>query len=95
MTADTQTPSNKSWLITGANRGIGLALVRTLSQDDHHVIFCGVREPSTATDLLRLKERHANIHVIKMVSADDGDATAAADYIAKVRLIYNVHRRPN
>ena len=43
-------------LITGANRGIGLALARALAEHDLFV-FAGAREPATATELEELKNR--------------------------------------
>ena len=55
-----------SVLITGANRGLGLAFVRELLLlKPHHLIAC-CRDPETAEELQKLKKENANLHVLQL-----------------------------
>ncbi|KAK0190216.1 NAD(P)-binding protein [Armillaria mellea] len=65
----------KVYLITGANRGIGLALVSELAARNSDIsVFAGVRNPSTATSL-------EEITIVKYISADEEDNKALAKEI--------------
>ena len=74
MPADTnilaKTPT--VYLITGSNRGIGLALVRELaSNHPDSIIFAGVRSPSSAIELQAIALEHPErIFIAKLVAAD-------------------------
>jgi NAD(P)-dependent dehydrogenase (short-subunit alcohol dehydrogenase family) len=72
-------------LITGANRGIGLALAEALLQDGYAVI-AGCRRPEAAEDLQRLAASHA--HLIDIILLDvnsDELVSAAAASVGKIR----------
>jgi len=73
---------SQAWLITGANRGIGLELVKIVSS--HNIVFASARNPAKATELEQLASRNSNIHVIKLESTSVADATAAAHLIDAV-----------
>ena len=58
-------------LITGANRGIGLELVRQYLHEGWQVIAC-CRSPEKATDLSRLASRtRGNLHILPLDVRDD------------------------
>jgi NAD(P)-dependent dehydrogenase (short-subunit alcohol dehydrogenase family) len=68
-------------LITGANRGIGLALVREyLSRGDE--VFAGCRRPDEATELRALvKSSGENLHVLRLDVTRDESTAAAAQFV--------------
>jgi NAD(P)-dependent dehydrogenase (short-subunit alcohol dehydrogenase family) len=59
-----------TWLVTGANRGIGLEMCRQLAAAGHMVIATS-REPERATDLARLGVR------LERLDVSDGDSVRA------------------
>ena len=54
--------TQKTTLITGANRGLGLAFVKKLASDNWHVLAC-CRAPDSASELLKLASEHSNIQI--------------------------------
>ncbi len=77
-------------LITGANRGIGLALTRVyLERGDRVVATC--RHPGKAADLQRLKETHRDDLQILRLDVDLGrSAATAAEVVAEHMLRVDV-----
>ncbi|KAK0499275.1 NAD(P)-binding protein [Armillaria luteobubalina] len=73
----------KVYLITGANRGIGLSLVNEIATKKAEVsIFAGVRNPSTATSLEELSKKcPGKITIVKYISADEEGNRALAKEI--------------
>ncbi|KZP14526.1 NAD(P)-binding protein [Athelia psychrophila] len=72
------------YLISGANRGIGLAITAALAARPDTVVFAGARNPSTATELQALsRSMPSNVHIVKLASADEEDHKAAVDQIKK------------
>ncbi|PBK61995.1 NAD(P)-binding protein [Armillaria solidipes] len=73
----------KVYLITGANRGIGLSLVNELAAKNADIsIFAGVRNPSTASSLEELsREYPGKITIVKYISADEEGNKALAKEI--------------
>lgn len=65
----------QTWLITGANRGIGLEFVRQLL-DEGETIIATAREPSGAHALRSLAERHAGL-AIEAVDLERRESVAA------------------
>jgi NAD(P)-dependent dehydrogenase (short-subunit alcohol dehydrogenase family) len=63
-------------LITGANRGIGLALARVAAQRGHTVLGTA-RDPDAATDL-----RDTGAEILKLDAADPGSVWALAGALA-------------
>jgi len=72
------------WLVTGANRGIGLALVTQLATRPKTIVFASVRDTSKLGDLASLVSRHSNIHPIRLRLEIIDDAKQAATEITKV-----------
>jgi NAD(P)-dependent dehydrogenase (short-subunit alcohol dehydrogenase family) len=69
-----------NWLVTGANRGIGLELVRQLAQRGD-TVDAAARDPGAATELRGLAELHpGKVHLHRCDVRDDASvrATAAA-----------------
>ncbi|KAL8283751.1 hypothetical protein RQP46_005546 [Phenoliferia psychrophenolica] len=71
------------YLISGANRGIGLGLATALAKDPNNVIFAGARDPSKADALAALAKTNPNVKVLKLVSADLENNKAAISEIEK------------
>lgn len=74
---------HSSWLITGANRGIGYEIVSTLTQRPNTTVIAAVRDPSSAAkDFDALAQKAANgskIIVVKINSTSEVDAKAAVE----------------
>lgn len=51
---------NKTILITGANRGIGLEFVRQYAATNEFTVYAACRSPEKATDLLQLQQQYSN-----------------------------------
>ena len=67
------------YLITGANRGIGLGLVRKLLEDKDAVVFAGARDPSSANELKDLASASPDrLYLVKLNSGSVEDAKAVA-----------------
>ncbi len=67
-----------SYLITGANRGIGLELARQAAAAGGHVFAC-VRNPSAASDLQSLADKSdGRVRIIKMDVGDEDSIKGAA-----------------
>jgi len=76
--------SQTIYFITGAGRGIGLALVEKLASDTNNVILAGVRDTNLAADhpLAKLVAKKPDtIHLIKISSANKEDNEAAAQVV--------------
>ncbi|KII82622.1 hypothetical protein PLICRDRAFT_68561, partial [Plicaturopsis crispa FD-325 SS-3] len=83
--------SNTVYLVSGANRSIGLGLVKALVLRDNVIIFAGARDPAAATDLQALvKQYPGKVHILKLVSASKEDSEAAAAFVEKVAGHINV-----
>ncbi|KZO92386.1 NAD(P)-binding protein [Calocera viscosa TUFC12733] len=73
------------YLISGANRGIGLGIVAQLAVRENTVVFAGARNPSAATDLQALESKYpGKVHIVKLTSTDEADNKAAVAKIKKV-----------
>jgi NAD(P)-dependent dehydrogenase (short-subunit alcohol dehydrogenase family) len=69
-------PPSKTYVITGANRGLGLEFVRQLSATNSNTIIAGVR--SLKGDLTDLQALASNSHTIHILECD----TASLDSIS-------------
>ena len=68
--------------VTGANRGIGFALVEQLASRDNILIFAGARDPSKADRLNQLaQEKQGKIVVVKLDVTSEEDAKKAAEMV--------------
>lgn len=81
----------QTWLVTGANRGIGLGFVRHLVSAGHHVIATA-RDLEAAHDLRQLAQAHAE--QLRLVRLDIDDAASRAAFAealhdAKVDVLIN------
>src|SRR5258708_29742818 len=76
--------SNKTVLITGANRGIGLALVRAFLKRGVKKIYAGARNPSSLPDF-----GDPRVTPLKLDINDQNDIAAAAKQAANVDLLVN------
>src|SRR5438876_1577427 len=72
------------WLVTGSNRGIGLALVKKLAARKDVVVFATVRDPSKLGELDKIIAQHPNIHIIQLRVEVLQDTKQAASEIRKI-----------
>jgi len=72
------------WIVTGANRGIGLALVKQLAVRNDIVVLATVRDPSKVGDLATITAQNRNVHIIPLRVDVPQDAKQAATEIAKI-----------
>ncbi|EIN06166.1 NAD(P)-binding protein [Punctularia strigosozonata HHB-11173 SS5] len=80
---DSTTPT--VWLVSGANRGIGLGIVTVLAAKPDTVVFVGARNPSAAKDLHALADKYpGKLHVVKLVSGDRQGNDAAVEEIKRL-----------
>ncbi|KAJ7626198.1 aflatoxin biosynthesis ketoreductase-like protein nor-1 [Roridomyces roridus] len=70
------------YLITGANRGIGYGLAKTIAVRPNAVVFAAARDP-TAQSLTSLAASHPNVHPVKFVAGDQTSNEAAVAEIQK------------
>ena len=79
---DAEGVAMRTTLITGANRGLGLALAtRYAARPETHVIATA-RDRATASDLTRLAETHAGI--VTILEADVADDASIANVAATI-----------
>ena len=76
----------RSVVITGANRGIGLELVRQLlTLTPTPVVIATARDPSKATQLQQLVTSHPNhVHVLELEMTDYDDYSAIAGQVQTI-----------
>ncbi|KZT54349.1 NAD(P)-binding protein [Calocera cornea HHB12733] len=78
------TTSPTVYLISGANRGIGLGLVKFLAKRDNVVVFAGARNPSLAKELEEPETLYTGkVHTVELTSCDKEDNLAAVQKIKK------------
>ncbi|KZT54366.1 NAD(P)-binding protein [Calocera cornea HHB12733] len=71
------------YLISGATRGIGLAIVTQLATRENTIVFAGARDPSAAKGLQALESKYrGKVHIVKLTSPNEVDNKAA---VAKVK----------
>ncbi|TFK81889.1 NAD(P)-binding protein [Polyporus arcularius HHB13444] len=72
------------WLITGANRGIGLELVRQLLQAPSNIVVAACRNPSKATELQELAAKASGrLHLVALDVTSKESINQAAEEVAK------------
>ncbi len=54
-----------TYLITGANRGLGWAMVQQLAQAGE-TVFAGCRSPQRSAELQTLAANNSHIHVVQL-----------------------------
>ncbi|KAL1741174.1 hypothetical protein HDZ31DRAFT_84995 [Schizophyllum fasciatum] len=71
-----------TYLVSGANRGIGLGLVTALAGRPNTTVFAGARNPASASALNELAAKHPNnLHVLQLVNGDKPGNLAAVEQI--------------
>ena len=73
-----------SYLITGANRGIGFEIVKLLAQRPGTTIFAGARNPTKSPALQTLASHNPNIHILQLESTSYTDVQSAVETIRKI-----------
>ncbi|KAF8606034.1 putative short-chain dehydrogenase [Ceratobasidium sp. AG-I] len=73
-----------SYVITGANKGIGLEFVNQLSALPDTIVFAFARNLELATKLKELKAERDNVHLLQVDITNLEDLTKAAEYVSKV-----------
>ncbi|KIM82342.1 hypothetical protein PILCRDRAFT_820730 [Piloderma croceum F 1598] len=73
------------YLVSGANRGIGLGLVTTLARRDNVIVFAGARNPTAAADLHALVQQYpGKVHIVKLTSCDKAENKAVVATITDI-----------
>ncbi|CEP61971.1 SDR family oxidoreductase LALA0_S04e04808g [Lachancea lanzarotensis] len=71
---------SKSYFISGANRGIGFALVKLLSSNSTNTIVAGARNVEGATELKKWADLHTNVKIVSLdVSTAESNEEAAKE----------------
>ncbi|KZO92343.1 NAD(P)-binding protein [Calocera viscosa TUFC12733] len=71
------------YLVSGANRGIGLGLVTYIAARPDVIVFAGCRNPAAATDLDALVAKYpGKVYIVKLTSCEKADNEAA---VAKIK----------
>jgi len=73
--------ANAVVLVTGANRGIGLAFVRELRSRGARKVYAGARDPATVTE--------AGVHAMRLDVTKPEEVAAAAALASDVTLVIN------
>ncbi|ODV68025.1 NAD(P)-binding protein [Hyphopichia burtonii NRRL Y-1933] len=73
-----------TYFITGANRGIGFAIVNSLAENLNNKVIATVRDKSKAVDLLKLAEQNSNIHIIEVDVGDSKSIDTLDDQIQPI-----------
>ncbi|KAH9852411.1 NAD-P-binding protein [Lenzites betulinus] len=77
--------STTTWLITGANRGIGFEIVRQLLESPENLVVAACRNPDKATALRELKSAsQGTLHIIQIDVSDFDSVRAAAPQLEKL-----------
>ncbi|KAI4518100.1 NAD(P)-binding protein [Schizophyllum commune Loenen D] len=78
--------SSTVYLVSGSNRGIGLALVTHLASRSNTIIFAGARNPDAAFDLHALVAKHPDrVHIVELKAGDvEGNKRAVEEIRKKV-----------
>jgi hypothetical protein len=77
-----QNPSRRSRRAPSANRGIGLELVRQLSQDGDNLVIATARDPTKATELEKIKAASkAAFHVVPLDVASEASIHAVVPHV--------------
>ncbi|KAI8826048.1 uncharacterized protein EV422DRAFT_151001 [Fimicolochytrium jonesii] len=71
-------------LVTGANRGIGLGLVKAFAERPNTIVFATARNPAKSEELQAYVKQHTNVHILKLEATSDEDHKKVAEEIKKV-----------
>ncbi|TFK89373.1 NAD(P)-binding protein [Polyporus arcularius HHB13444] len=81
----TQMSEEYVWLITGANRGIGLEIVQQLLQSPSNIVIAACRNPAKATELQELaKKAGGKVHVVELDVSDKESINKAAKEVSEI-----------
>jgi len=73
------------YLVSGANRGIGLGLITSLARRENVIAFAGARNPTAAADLQELVLKYpGKVHIVKLTSFDKAENEAAVATIKAI-----------
>ncbi|GAA6003676.1 uncharacterized protein JCM10292_000681 [Rhodotorula paludigena] len=81
MSNTTANTSPTVYVVTGANRGIGLAIAATLAEREHALVFAAVRDPAKADALKALAKETGRIELLQYESPSEDSAKALAQAI--------------
>lgn len=69
--------SSTIYLVSGSNRGIGLAFVQHLAKDSNVVVYAGARNPDKANELQALAKEHPNRFFVVRLDSQDAESSKA------------------
>ncbi|CAH2350558.1 uncharacterized oxidoreductase [[Candida] railenensis] len=76
----------KTYLITGANRGIGYALTEELSKRSHTQIIATTRDAQNSNELVQLKEKTGNIDIIELDVSSEESIDGLDDQLKEIAI---------
>ena len=71
------------YVISGASRGLGYAVVEKLASRANSVIYAGARDPSKADKLQQLAQKHSNVQVVLLRADSVADHRTLATRVEK------------
>lgn len=80
-----------NFLITGANRGIGLELTKQLLIDKSHAVIATARRPAGAEELNSLAQNHSNLSVYPLDINDTEQISALANQLKDQPIDYLIN----
>ncbi|RXW20291.1 hypothetical protein EST38_g5558 [Candolleomyces aberdarensis] len=80
---------SSTWLVTGSNRGIGLAIVDLLLKDTSNLVIATTRKPYAESlrelvELVNIPGDAPRLHIVRLDVQDAGEAQRAADIVAEL-----------
>ncbi|KAJ7750308.1 hypothetical protein B0H16DRAFT_1724708 [Mycena metata] len=77
-----------TWMVTGANRGLGLELCRRLLADPQRFVIAATRSPEEAHELQKISRANPErVHIQKLDVTSVEEAKAAAEQVARLPII--------
>ncbi|KAF9225916.1 NAD(P)-binding protein [Gyrodon lividus] len=78
---------SRTWLVTGASRGIGFSIVQQLLRSPDNIVFAACRNPASAVVLNALEhapETLGKVYIIQMDVTDEASISCAKDEVGSI-----------
>ncbi|GAA97654.1 uncharacterized protein L969DRAFT_94794 [Mixia osmundae IAM 14324] len=78
-----QTPMSTSYLIIGANRGIGFGFVRQLAVKPDTIVYASYRNAAKSAELIEFAKAHENVSLLTLDMTDEKSVKQAANELKR------------